>query len=89
MRTTLTLDADVTRLLEEQVHRTRRPFKVVVNDALRKGLVPATASRKRKHFRVVPHAASLLPGVDRAGFNRLVDEMEAAEFVLSSGKRRA
>lgn len=37
-RTTLTLDPDVVRLIEEEVHRLRKPFKHVVNDALRRGL---------------------------------------------------
>jgi hypothetical protein len=40
MRTTLTLDDDVARLLEDAVHRQRRPMKQVVNDALRQGLAP-------------------------------------------------
>ena len=33
MRTTLTLDPDVERLLNEEMHRVRRPYKQVVNDA--------------------------------------------------------
>ena len=39
MRTTLTLDEDVVRLLADEAHRTQRPFKHVVNDAIRRGLV--------------------------------------------------
>jgi hypothetical protein len=38
MRTTVTLDPDVQRLLEEAQHRSRRPFKQVLNDAVRAGL---------------------------------------------------
>jgi hypothetical protein len=38
MRTTLTLDPDVARMVQEEVHRVRKPFKDVVNDALRRGL---------------------------------------------------
>lgn len=38
MRTTLTLDPDVAALLQQAAHEQRRPFKQVVNDALRKGL---------------------------------------------------
>ena len=40
MRTTLTLDPDVARMIEEEVHRLRKPLKQVVNDALRRGLAP-------------------------------------------------
>lgn len=38
MRTTLTLDADVAARLKAAVRASRRPFKTVVNDALRSGL---------------------------------------------------
>ena len=41
MRTTLTIDDDVARLIDEAVHRERRPMKQVVNDALRRALEPA------------------------------------------------
>jgi len=43
MRTTVTLDPDVQRLLEEAQLRAKRPFKQVLNDAVRAGLgQPAT-----------------------------------------------
>jgi predicted transcriptional regulator len=38
MRTTVTLDPDVQRLLDEAQHRSKRPFKQVLNDAVRVGL---------------------------------------------------
>lgn len=38
MRTTLTLDPDVTELLEREAARRQVSFKQVVNDALRRGL---------------------------------------------------
>ena len=78
-RTTLTLDPDVAKLVEDAVHRERRPTKQVINDALRRGLAPASSGRRRP-YRVVPHESAVLPGVDRAGFNRLTDELETEEF---------
>ena len=75
MRTTLTLDPDVARLLREEAHRQRRPFKDVVNDAIRKGLAPSASPRVGR-FRVRPHRTVLRPGVDPEGLNRLVDELE-------------
>ena len=81
MRTTLTLDADVARMLEEEAHRQRKSFKEVVNEALRRGL--SRRSGKAPRFRVTPHAAKLRPGIDRASFNRLADELEDAA-VLSN-----
>ena len=38
MRTTLTLDPDVAKLLEDDMARRQIPFKRAVNDALRRGL---------------------------------------------------
>jgi hypothetical protein len=38
VRTTLTLDPDVAAQLAAEQARTRRPFKQIVNDALRRGL---------------------------------------------------
>lgn len=74
MRTTLTLDPDVARLIEDAVHRERRPMKQVVNDALRRALTPERRSSGR--YRVTPHESAVRPGLDPAGFNRLVDELD-------------
>jgi hypothetical protein len=76
MRTTLTLDPDVARMIEEEAHRQHKPIKQVVNEALRRGLAPQGAARSRKRFRVTPHVTALRPGIDRASFNQLVDELE-------------
>jgi hypothetical protein len=74
MRTTLTLDPDVARLLDDAVHRERRPMKQIVNDALRRALGPSSMSQQ--HYELVPHESSLRPGLDLSGFNRLADELE-------------
>lgn len=76
MRTTLTLDPDVARMIETEAHRLRRPVKEVVNAALRRGLAPPGAERPRKRFRVRPHETGLRPGLDRGHLNALADEIE-------------
>jgi hypothetical protein len=76
MRTTLTLDDDVARLIEEEAHRRKKPIKQVVNEALRRGLSTPRSPPKRRRFRVKPHATTLKPGIDSGAFNRLVDELE-------------
>ena len=76
MRTTLTLDDDVARLLADEVHRQRRPFKQVLNDVLRRGLSPRLADADLPPYRTAPHRAKLKAGFDPTGLNRLVDEME-------------
>jgi len=52
VRTTLTLDDDVAKLLEKEVRKTGTSFKQVVNDTLRKGFT--AAKQPRKPFKVKP-----------------------------------
>ncbi|GDY31244.1 antitoxin [Gandjariella thermophila] len=84
MRTTLTLDDDVARLVEDAVHRERRPMKQVVNDALRRALAPR-ASREQP-YRLTPHESAVRPGFDLSGFNRLADEL-ADEAIMDRARR--
>jgi hypothetical protein len=80
MRTTVTLDSDVVRSLKDEAHRLNKPFKVVINEVIRRGLAPATRVAQ-KPYKLVPHKCKLAPGIDpRRSFNHLVDELEAAEF---------
>ena len=51
MRTTLTLAEDVAKKLKAESRRSGRPFKDVVNDALRRGLM-TDRTAKREPFRV-------------------------------------
>lgn len=89
MRTTLTLDPDVARLLEEEQHRQRRPFKQVVNEALRRGLAARSTARSKTRYVVNPHKTALKPGIDAGRFNQLVDELEDEALVakLKATKR--
>lgn len=89
MRTTLTLDPDVARMLEEEVHRQRKAFKEVVNDALRRGLAPGVSERAPQPYRLKPHRAQLLPGFDRSSLNRLVDETEDQAILAKHLPRRS
>jgi hypothetical protein len=76
MRTTLTLDPDVARMLEEEAHRQRKPVKQVVNEALRRGLAPRAGARSAGRYRVKPHRTTLRPGIDPVALNKLSDELE-------------
>jgi hypothetical protein len=75
VRTTLTLEPDVARMLEEEARRERKSFKQVVNEAIRRGLSPR-ARRPAPPYRVRPHRTSLRPGIDVHAFNQLADELE-------------
>jgi len=84
VRTTLTLDPDVAQLVEDAVHRARKPMKQVINDALRRAL--SQPPSRREPYRLPVHEAALQPGFDLAGFNRLADELEDAA-ILAAGAR--
>ncbi|MDO5504374.1 MAG: antitoxin [Actinomycetia bacterium] len=73
MRTTLTLDDDVVRLIEETMHRERLTMKDVVNTALRRGLDTADAIEP---YALPVFETRLRPGVDPARMNQLADELE-------------
>ncbi len=51
MRTTLSLDDDVAVALRAAQRESNKPFKQIVNDALRKGLRRSASSPKRPRFR--------------------------------------
>jgi hypothetical protein len=79
MRTTLTLDDDVARLVEDAVHRERRSMKKVINDALRRALAPRAA--EHEPYRLVPHESTIRPGFDVTSLNRVADELEEDEIL--------
>lgn len=77
VRTTLTLDPDIAEHLRREVKRSGKPFKVVVNELLRRGLGQSTDSLPP--FQVEPHDFGMLVGVDPDRMNQLLDELEAGE----------
>lgn len=81
MRTTLTLDDDVARLVAEATHREKRSTKAVINEALRRALGP----RESRPYRAPVFEAGLVPGVDAARLNQLADELEDDSFVEKLG----
>jgi plasmid stability protein len=54
MRTTITLDEDVAAKLKMTARKSGRPFKDVVNDALRAGLAVENQARKLPPFKIEP-----------------------------------
>ena len=88
MRTTVTLDADVERLLKDAVRRSSRSFKEVLNRAVREGLASGSAPQLRKRFRVEARPMGLRPGIDPGALNSLADDLEIGEFLQSQRRRR-
>jgi hypothetical protein len=77
MRTTLTLDDDLVKELQESARNSGKSFKEVVNETLRHGLVTGTSPARRvPRFRVTPKACGFRAGIDLTKLNQLVDELE-------------
>jgi hypothetical protein len=81
MRTTLTLDRDVAERLRQEIRRSGRGLKAVVNEALRQGLGMGARRGKAKAFVVETFDLRVRPGVDPDRMNQLVDALEVAERV--------
>lgn len=86
MRTTVTLDRDVERILRETAARTHRPFKKVLNDTLRAGIEQSTGTSQAEPFVLKARPMGLRAGHDPAGFNQLADDLEAEAFLESTRK---
>lgn len=84
MRTTVTFDDDVARLISDAQHRDRKTFKQVVNEAVRRGLTEATPAAAAYSVRV--HHSGVRPGVDVTALNRLADELD--DDALLAGRQR-
>ena len=85
MRTTLTIDDDIAKALQELSRRRGSSFKSVVNDVLRRGL---TAGEKPlpapEPFRVRSARRGFRAGVDPLKLNQLADELETERFLERS-----
>jgi hypothetical protein len=80
MRTTLTLDDDIAKTLQERARRSGESFKEVVNETLRRGLREKAASPLPR-FEVKAKACGFHRGVDVLHLNQLNDELEIEDFL--------
>jgi hypothetical protein len=86
MRTTVTLDKDVERMLREAMHRSRKSFKETLNAGLRVGLGERAAPAGRAPFVVRARSLGLRAGFDPTGFNKLADDLEVDAYLKKAGK---
>jgi hypothetical protein len=77
MRTTLTLDDDVAAKLKAEVRRVGRPFREVLNETLRQGLVARRGQVAREPFRIKPRdLGSVRPGLSLDNVSDLIEQVE-------------
>jgi hypothetical protein len=85
MRTTLTLDPDVAKLLHEEQYRTKKTFKTVLNDAVRSSLRRTSGQRPKL---LPPRAMGLRTGIDPRDLAGLADDLEAESYLRTATRRR-
>lgn len=76
MRSTITLDEDVASLLKQEMRKSGRSFKEVVNDRLRLGFT-AEKQPARKPFKVTPINLGL-PHYDKV--EELLEHLEGPDY---------
>ena len=74
----MTLEDDIAERLVERAHESRKPFKAVVNEALRRGL--GEPGPKEAKFRINPHPGNLRPGIDDRRLNEFPMQLEEERF---------
>jgi hypothetical protein len=86
MRTTLTLEPDVASRLKQEIRRSGKSLKALVNEALRLGLGLSGKPARGPRFEVRPHPFGFKPGVDLDRMNQLVDEIDSEETARKLGR---
>jgi hypothetical protein len=86
MRTTVTLDPDVDRLLKQAMQAEKQGFKEILNQALRRGLAHLAPAKSATPFAVDARPMGLRPGLDPARLHDLADDLELEAFAASTRK---
>lgn len=86
MRTTVTLEPDVARLLNDHARRSRKSFKETLNAAVRMGLSRISETTSNTEFTLDARPMQLKTGLDGGRLNSLLDEMEADAFIEKNQK---
>ena len=88
MRTTLTVDPDVERLLKQAMHEEKQGLKATLNAALRRGLAHQPPLAPVKPFVVEAKSMGLRAGLDPARLHELADEAELEAFAATTRRLR-
>lgn len=80
MRTTLTIDDDVAKLVDQEVRQTGETFKGTVNRLLRQGLMAARERQTERLFEVTPFRLGLRPGLSLDCIGELLEEAEGPGY---------
>ena len=88
MRTTITLEKDVERMLRDAMHHSRKSFKETLNAAVRAGLGAKPVKTGASKFTIKARPLGLRSGIDPASFNKLADDLEVDAFLEKTSRVR-
>lgn len=88
MRTTLTLDPDVAADLKRRVRRSGKPFRQILNDAVRAGLRAQDAPPPRPYRLKPVSMGGPLPGINLDKALALAADLEDEEIVRKLALRK-
>ncbi|MCP4370132.1 MAG: DUF2191 domain-containing protein [Deltaproteobacteria bacterium] len=88
MRTTLTIDDDLAQELRERAHKTRSPFKKVVNQALKAGLKQIDHPRPIKPYKCKSFSLGYPPSANLDHALNLADRLESEEITRKLSLRK-
>jgi hypothetical protein len=79
MRTTLSIDDDVIDRARAVAAKLRRPFRAIVNEALRAGLDQVARPTKQRPYKTEPHAMGLRFGRNLDNIQELLAQIEGED----------
>ena len=80
MRTTVTLEPDVEKLLRESIQRGHKTFKQALNEALRRGL-KGDSPGEELAFEITARPLGLREGIDPTRLHDIDDDLEVDQFL--------
>ncbi len=84
MKTTVTLEPDVARLLSETAQRTHQTMTATINQAIRKGLMPQSSHESKIFIVNSQKMGTVKAGINDEKFNSLNDDLETEAFLSSN-----
>lgn len=89
MRTTLTVEPDVERLLQAAMAASGQSFKETVNQALRRGLAGVAVGNEEPPFKVLAAPMKLCAGIDPTRLQESASDQEVDAFLELSRRLEA
>jgi hypothetical protein len=80
MRTTLTLDPDVAAKAKRGAAKLGKPFKTIINSALRVGLEEVLKPKAAKPFKIQPIPMGLKKGYSYDNIGELLEQLEGPHY---------